>query len=254
MDDVLLKGLVLGLASSLHCVGMCGPIAMAVPVNRTNSLTILAGVFQYNIGRILTYAWLGFIIGSVGITIETFGFLQWVSILAGVFMIVYAWRKWLVIHLSFDGPKFGLQGFVSRNLGKVIASEIPFKLSLLGMLNGLLPCGMVYIGLTNALVAGSPLKSVYAMAAFGVGTFATMIAVGFAANKISMQLRNKLTKVVPYMLTLVGVLIILRGLNLDIPYISPKMEEVHLNKNNQKVDVVMKCCYDPILEHQNKKK
>ncbi|MEN9998436.1 MAG: hypothetical protein RI922_1426 [Bacteroidota bacterium] len=252
MNELLLKGLVLGLASSLHCVGMCGPIAMAIPVNRTNSLTILAGVFQYNIGRILTYAWLGFIIGSVGITIETFGFLQWVSILAGVFMIVYAWRKWLAIHLSFGGPKFGLQGFVSRNLGKVIASEIPFKLSLLGMLNGLLPCGMVYIGLTNALVAGSPLKSVYAMVAFGVGTFATMIAVGFAANKISMQLRSKLSKIVPYMLTLVGILIILRGLNLDIPYISPKMEEVHLN--NQKVDVVMKCCYDPILERQNKKK
>lgn len=252
MDDVVLKGLVLGLASSLHCVGMCGPIAMAIPVNRTNSFTILSGVLQYNVGRILTYSWLGFIIGSVGITIETFGFLQWVSIIAGVFMIIYAWRKWLAIHISFGGSNFGLQGFVSKNLGKVIGSNIPFKLSLLGMLNGLLPCGMVYVGLTNALVAGSPLKSVYAMAAFGAGTLATMIIVGFAANKISMQLRNKLTKVVPYMLTLVGVLIILRGLNLDIPYISPKMEEVQLN--NQKVGVVMKCCYDPILEHQNHKK
>jgi sulfite exporter TauE/SafE len=252
MDDVLLKGLVLGLASSLHCVGMCGPIAMAIPVNRTNSFTILLGVLQYNFGRILTYAWLGFIIGSVGITIETFGFLQWVSIIAGIFMILYAWRKWLSVHISFGSPKLGIEGFVSKNLGKVISSNIPFKLSLLGMLNGLLPCGMVYIGLTNALVAGSPLKSVYAMAAFGVGTLATMILVGFAANKISMQLRNKLAKVVPYMLTLVGVLIILRGLNLDIPYISPKMEEVHLN--NQKVDVVMKCCYDPIIEHQNNKK
>lgn len=252
MDDVLLKGLLLGLASSLHCIGMCGPIAMAIPVNRTNSFTILSGVLQYNFGRILTYSWLGFIVGSIGITIQTFGFLQWVSIIAGVFMIIYAWRKWLVIHISFGGSTFGLQGFVSKNLGKVIGSDIPFKLSLLGMLNGLLPCGMVYIGLTNALVAGSPLKSVSAMAAFGVGTLTTMILVGFAANKISMQLRNKLTKVVPYMLTLVGILIILRGLNLDMPYISPKMEEVHLK--NQKVDVVMKCCYVPIIEHQNKKK
>jgi sulfite exporter TauE/SafE len=250
MDDVVLKGLVLGLASSLHCVGMCGPIAMAIPMNRTNSFTILSGVLQYNFGRILTYSWLGFIVGSIGITLETFGFLQWVSIIAGCFMIVYAWRKYFAIHFSFSGSKFGLQGFVSKTIGKVIGSDIPFKLSLLGMLNGLLPCGMVYIGLTNALVAGSTLKSVYAMVAFGMGTLATMIIVGFAANKMGMQLRNKLTKVVPYMLTLVGVLIILRGMNLDIPYISPKLEKVHLIKQNQQVDVVMKCCYDPILEHQ----
>jgi hypothetical protein len=254
MGEVVLNGLVLGLASSLHCVGMCGPVAMAIPVNRTNSFTILSGVLQYNFGRIVSYSWLGFIIGSIGITIETFGFLQWVSIIAGCFMIVYAWRKYLAVHISFGGSKFGLQGFISKNIGKVIGSDIPFKLSLLGMLNGLLPCGMVYIGLINALVAGSPLKSTYAMAAFGTGTLATMIIVGFAVNKMGMQLRNKLTNIVPYMLTLVGILIILRGLNLDIPYISPNIEEVHLNKQNQKVDVVMRCCYDPMYEYQNIKK
>jgi sulfite exporter TauE/SafE len=243
-----------GLASSLHCVGMCGPIAMAIPMNRANSFTILSGVVQYNFGRILTYSWLGFMIGSVGLTIEIVGILQWVSIIAGAFMIVYAWRKWLAIHISFGNTIFGLQGFVSKNLGKVIASNLPFKLSLLGMLNGLLPCGMVYVGLTNALVAGSPVNSLFAMASFGLGTMATMLFVGFAANRISLRVRSNLTKIVPYMLTFVGLLIILRGLNLSIPYISPKIEEVNLTKHNQKVEMVIKCCYNPLIEHQTNKK
>jgi sulfite exporter TauE/SafE len=131
---------------------------------------------------------------------------------------------------------------------------MPFKLSLLGMLNGLLPCGMVYVGLTNALIAGSPMNSVFAMASFGLGTMATMLLVGFAANKISLQVRSNLRKIVPYMLTFVGLLVILRGLNLDIPYISPKIEEAHLHHQDQEVKMVIKCCYNPIVEHQMNKK
>jgi sulfite exporter TauE/SafE len=245
MEDILLKGLILGLASSFHCVGMCGPIAMAIPVNRKSTLTILSGVLQYNLGRILTYAWLGFIIGSIGITIDTFGFLQWLSIFAGIFMILYAWRKWITVRLSASLPSVGLNRFVSKNMGKLIGSQIPFKLSLLGMLNGLLPCGMVYVGLMNALIAGSPVNSAMAMFAFGIGTLATMILVGFAANKISLKMRQKMNKLVPYMLTIVGVLIILRGMNLDIPYISPKISEASTSAINGKVKVDIKCCYKP---------
>lgn len=247
METILIAGFVLGLTSNLHCIGMCGPIAMAIPVNRKSNLSILSGILQYNSGRILTYSILGAIVGSIGVTVETFGILQWISIAAGVFMILFAWRKWLSARLDAKLPVLGIQGFVSKGLGKVIASRSPFKLTLLGSLNGMLPCGMVYVALMNALLGGNPLSSAYAMIAFGVGTLPAMIAVGFAANRISTSLRQKLNKAVPYMLTIVGVLIVLRGMNLDIPYISPK---VSVNKNETRSEVKekapqveMSCCH-----------
>lgn len=241
MESFVLYGLIIGLTSNLHCIGMCGPIAMAIPVNRKNNLTILSGVLQYNLGRILTYAILGVIVGSIGVTANTLGFLQWLSIITGAFLIVYAWRKIIGNRFTAQLPSFGLNSFVSKRIGKVLGSQTPLKFVLLGSLNGLLPCGMVYVGLMNALLAGSPQQSALAMAAFGVGTLPAMIAVGFAANKVSLSMRSKMNKAVPYLLTLVGVLIIFRGLNLDIPYISPKMKIVVSEQNVEKVE--MSCCH-----------
>lgn len=247
METILIGALILGITSNLHCIGMCGPIAMAIPVNRKSNLTILSGILQYNFGRILTYAFLGALVGSIGITVETFGFLQWLSIIAGIFMILFAWRKWISLKLDAKLPLFGVQSLISKGLGKVIASKSPFKLSMLGMLNGFLPCGMVYIALMNALLAGNPASSATAMLAFGIGTLPSMIAVGFAANRISSSMRQKMNKAVPYLLTVVGVLIILRGMNLDIPFISPKVSLTtsSTSKDNSKAEpqVEMSCCH-----------
>jgi sulfite exporter TauE/SafE len=247
METILLAGFILGLTSNLHCIGMCGPIAMAIPVNRKSNLTILSGILQYNSGRIFTYSILGAIVGSIGVTVVTFGILQWISIAAGVFMILFAWRKWISARLDAKLPVFGIQGFVSKGLGKVIASRSPFKLTLLGSLNGMLPCGMVYVALMNALLGGNPLSSAYAMIAFGVGTLPAMIAVGFAANRISTSVRQKLNKAVPFMLTIVGVLIVLRGMNLNIPYISPKVSvtktETRSIEKEKAPQVEMSCCH-----------
>lgn len=242
MESVFFIGLVLGITSNLHCIGMCGPIALAIPVNRKSNWTVLSGVLQYNFGRIFTYSFLGVIVGSIGITVQTFGFLQLLSIITGVFMIIYAWRKWLSNKMQL--PTIGMPVIIRKGLGKVIGSNSLFKLSLLGVLNGFLPCGMVYAALINALLAGNPIGSSGAMLAFGIGTLPSMIAVGFAANRINSSMRHKFNKLVPYMLTVVGLLIVLRGMNLDIPYISPK---VSLNKTetskDEKCEVEMSCCH-----------
>ena len=191
MNTFLLTGFILGLTSSLHCIGMCGPIAMAIPVNRKNNWTILSGVLQYNLGRVLTYAILGLLVGSIGLTVESFGILQWLSIISGVLLILYAWRKWLGHIFTAKLPQVNINGFVSKGMGSVLSSSFPFKLPLLGFLNGLLPCGMVYIALMNALLAGGQLSSSMAMILFGLGTLPSMIAVGFAAGKITGKLRSK---------------------------------------------------------------
>ncbi len=241
MGAILLAGLILGITSNLHCIGMCGPIAMAIPVNRTNNWTILAGILQYNFGRVLTYMFLGLIVGSIGISVNTLGILQWISIISGIFLIVYAWRKWFSVHLSGRLPNLGIQKLISKNIGRVLKSEMPFKPLFLGLLNGFLPCGMVYIALMNAILGGHPYTSALAMMAFGIGTLPSMIAIGFMANRITNEMRRKMNKAIPYMLTLVGLLIVLRGMNLDIPFISPKVVE-HQMEGGHKPQVEMKCC------------
>jgi sulfite exporter TauE/SafE len=242
MGTLLLTGFLLGITSNLHCIGMCGPIAMAIPVNRSSNWSILGGIFQYNIGRILTYSLLGAVVGSIGITIETFGILQWISILSGVFLIIFAWRKWFSLKVNANVPSLGLKNLTSKGMHKVLSSDSSLKLTLLGMLNGLLPCGMVSVALMNALIAGNPVSSAYTMIAFGIGTLPAMIAVGFAANRIGIETRKKLNKVVPYLLTVVGLLVILRGMNLDIPYLSPKVS-ITVASSNDEPKVEMSCCH-----------
>lgn len=246
MNTFVITGFILGLTSSLHCMGMCGPIAMAIPVQRKNNWTILNGVLQYNLGRVFTYAILGFLIGSIGLTIHTFGVLQWLSILSGILLIAYAWRKWLGKSFHAQLPSLNVNGFVSKGIGTILRSKFPFKLPLLGALNGLLPCGMVYVALMNALLAGNQSMSAFAMIGFGLGTLPSMMAVGFAAGKITGALRTKLNATVPYMLTIVGLLVILRGMNLGIPFISPKAEmAMKHSAGMQKPEPEMKmdCCH-----------
>ena len=246
MSTFIVNGLIIGLASSLHCIGMCGPIAMALPINRKNNWSILSGVLQYNFGRVLTYAILGFFIGSIGLTIESFGVLQWLSIITGILLIIYAWRKWLgkSFHTKIPGPN--ISGFVSKGIGSVLRSRFPMKLPLLGVLNGLLPCGMVYVALMNAMLTGNQSASAGAMIAFGLGTIPAMMAVGFAAGKIPGNLRSKLNSAIPYLLTLVGLLVILRGMNLGIPFISPKAEMAinkSMNHANEQPNLKLDCCH-----------
>jgi sulfite exporter TauE/SafE len=241
MGTIILAGLILGITSNLHCVGMCGPIAMAIPVNRSSNWTILGGVLQYNFGRIITYMLLGLLVGSIGISVNTLGILQWISILAGIFLIVYAWRKFFTFRFAAKLPQLGIQQMISKNIGRILKSDLPLKPLFLGMLNGFLPCGMVYIALMNAILGGHPYTSALAMMAFGIGTLPSMIAVGLVANRITNDMRRKMNKVVPYMLTLVGLLIVLRGMNLDIPFISPKVVE-HQIEGVDKPQVEMKCC------------
>lgn len=246
MLTFLITGFILGLTSNFHCIGMCGPIALAVPVNRKNNATILFGALQYNLGRIISYTFLGGIVGMIGLSIHTFGVLQWLSILSGLFLIVYAWRKYLSAIFSQHLPTLPIQKHLNTALGKVIRSKHPIKLSMLGMLNGFLPCGMVYAALLNALLTGEIAGSAIAMIFFGIGTLPSMIGVIYMANKITPKIRAKFNKVVPYLITMVGLLIVLRGLNLGIPFISPIIKTEQSNvKNADKDDseMTMECCH-----------
>lgn len=245
MTAILITGFILGLTSNFHCVGMCGPIALAIPLDRSSKVNTLFGALLYNSGRVFTYGILGVVVGSVGLTIETMGLLQWLSIIAGILMIVYAWRKY--IHFVHPALKFeGVNRFVSKGIGKLLKVKSTWKLAPMGMLNGILPCGMVFAGLFNAAIAGDMLSGGLSMIAFGVGTLPMMLAVTFFAGRLNSQLRLKFSSFVPYLLSVVGLLIILRGMNLGIPFVSPKLNVA--KEQNLTVDetpqIEMSCCHD----------
>lgn len=226
MDPILASAFVLGLAGTAHCIGMCGPIAMALPLNRSNSFTIWTGILQYNLGRVMMYSILGFVVGMIGISIELIGWLQGLSILSGILIIAYAWRKY--IRLPFgnsNGTPDWLYAFITRQMGKFMASKNPLKLFMLGFFNGMLPCGMVYTALIGSLVMAHPVQGAAYMVLYGLGTLPALALIAFSANRISNSFRHKLQRSIPYFMTVIGFLLILRGMNLDIPYLSPKFDK-----------------------------
>lgn len=239
----MLIALLIGLSSSLHCIGMCGPISLAIPFNRTNNATILFGLLQYNFGRITAYITLGLLIGSIGMTVSSIQWMQWLSIVAGVLMLVMAWHQLFTNRIKAFSI---ISGFISKNLGRLIRSKSSFKFLGMGMLNGFLPCGMVFFALTNALIQGTLSGAVVAMIGFGIGTLPAMFSVAYFANKIGINFRKKATRFVPYVLTVIGLLIIVRGMNLGIPYFSPKLKMIQateMENTKKTVDSAkLDCC------------
>jgi hypothetical protein len=233
----LISSFVLGLAGSFHCIGMCGPIALALPVNRKSVATVLADLLTANTGRIVTYMILGFIIGSIGFSLHLFRAFQVLSIFFGIGLIAIAWKKHWLKHIEFRSP--GLQKWVSAHMQLLFRQRGTIKLFGIGLLNGLLPCGMIFLALANALLAENPIGSASAMAAFGLGTLPALIGVGFFAQRINQSFRNTLTRAFPYLLSLIGLLVILRGANFGIPFLSPKIEQ-QLNAGHQK-SLVIEC-------------
>jgi sulfite exporter TauE/SafE len=238
METIFIPAFILGVISNLHCLGMCGPIALAIPLNRSSKSSMLFGILQYHIGRVLVYGILGYLVGYIGMGIQLFGVLQAISIIAGIGIIIYAWRKKITFFKNPFTSSLRHTSILSQYMGKLMRSESPIKLFLLGSLNGLLPCGMVYTALITAVVLGTPMLSATSMLAFGLGTLPGLVAFSLFAQQLGNPIRSKINRYLPYLITLVGLLIILRGMNLDIPYISPKV-----SISEEKKEVVMDCCH-----------
>ena len=92
---------------------------------------------------------------------------------------------------------------------------------LLGIVNGLLPCGMVYLAIAGALSTADTGKAVLFMGFFGAGTMPAMLVLGLFGYKLKISLRQQAKRIMPYMVSVMAVLLILRGMNLGIPFISP---------------------------------
>jgi uncharacterized protein len=223
---LIVSAIALGLASNFHCLGMCGPIALAIPLNNTSSFTRVLSILMYNGGRVFTYTLLGILLGSLGKGASLLGYQQQLSIIIGIGMVIFAllsfYKKSLSItntnlNTLFSGLKQKMGSFLKRN--SYDANLI------LGLLNGLLPCGMVYFALAGATAWGGMLEGGLFMFFFGIGTLPVMLLMPYLKTRMTTQVRLKLQTYIPLFLLVFGILLIVRGANLGIPYLSPKMEQ-----------------------------
>lgn len=216
--------IILGLASSLHCVGMCGPIALALPLNRKSESSKVLGLLSYNVGRILSYASLGLIFGALGKGLYIFTQQQWLSIGAGVLMLIMAFLPGSIQFFSGKHRWFiRFQQSWKNVTAKFFKRNSLKSLFSIGILNGFLPCGMVYAALAGALASSSVLGGIYFMLFFGLGTVPLMFGLAYAGDLINLKQRLRFQKMIPIMLGLVGIMLIIRGLGLDLGHFSPSV-------------------------------
>jgi len=219
---MLYTALVLGLLGSFHCLGMCGPIAFVLPLNRDNKIKAFLQTFLYHLGRIISYALIGLLFGLLGKGLYLSGLQQNLSIVIGVLMILV-----VMVPASFFNkfnltkPLYFAVGKVKSNLGIYLKKSSLKAFFVIGFLNGFLPCGLVYMALFAAISTGSSINGALYMALFGLGTVPMMTAALLFGNFIKLSIRNKIQKAIPIFVVIIGLLFILRGLGLGIKYLSP---------------------------------
>ncbi len=222
---MFLTAFAIGALGSFHCIGMCGPIALSVPMGGKSGLTGIIRALAYNLGRVVTYSVLGLIIGFLGKQLMFGNFQQGLSIGVGVLILSFlVLPKTITKKVDPTSTFARLFLKLKSTFRGLFQSKNAFGPLILGLINGLLPCGLVYIGLAGALALGNPMESAQFMAAFGLGTVPIMISIILFGDLISLQWRAKIRKLMPILFAIMGTLFILRGMNLGIPYISPSMD------------------------------
>ncbi len=214
---------VFGLLNSFHCLGMCGPIALSLPVPENGGRAM--AVLVYNLGRIFTYTVIGFLFGTVGHIVSLFGFQRYLSIACGIAMLLFA-----VLPLFSIYPERYLKGFsffgntIKSHFAPLFQQRSLPAFFLIGSLNGLLPCGIVYLALAGAVAMGSAASGALYMAVFGLGTVPVMGFVTYYKNR-QKRIGINFNKYIPLFTVVTAVLLIVRGMNLGIPYVSPAIAD-----------------------------
>lgn len=224
MNGAIVTGLLFGLLGSLHCVGMCGPLLLALPLKENQRL---AGQILYHSGRILFYNLMGVLLSLFGVSLKYTGLHEFFSLSIGILMIlgffIFFFGKSL-INNSFG--KTWLLTKIKIFWRSFFETKSIIYLPVIGFLNGMLPCGFVYIALGFSLMFNSSLDTLLYMMSFGLGTVPALIGISYFSQILSVPLRQKVQLVVPFATVIVGILLILRGLSLDIPYLSPVLNRM----------------------------
>lgn len=219
---MLWSAFILGLLGSFHCVGMCGPIAFMLPVDRSNSFRKVTQIFTYHFGRLLAYSIIGLFFGLVGKSLYIFGLQQQLSIAIGVLMIVVVLIPVQTFNkYNFSKPIYSIISKVKSSLGKALKKKTADTFLTIGFLNGFLPCGLVYMAVFASLAMPNATQGSLYMALFGLGTIPLMTSAIYLGKFLNTRMKQRIQKAIPVFVIIIGMLFIVRGLGLGIPYLSP---------------------------------
>ena len=215
--EILVAGFLLGATGSLHCIGMCGPLSLVLPTASLSTKQKFLSLSLYQVGRILTYIVIGICFGLTGQLVRIAGFQQWFSVIAGSIILLIALSYFFTKANFHFIPFQKFYNWVQSSILNILNKYSGYKsFILLGLANGLLPCGMVYLALAMALSVSNLSHSILFMASFGAGTYPAMMLAGFGLRMINPQLRASFRKIVPIVVALTGILLILRGITVDL--------------------------------------
>jgi sulfite exporter TauE/SafE len=207
----------IGLLGSVHCIGMCGPLAFAVPSLRSGMGFLVFDKILYQAGRVISYSMLGVLIGLIGRQLWMSGMQQGISIFTGLLIIAAACSR--IFKLSVGSRS----SFLLQPFNKLFGYALKHKANhlIIGMINGLLPCGFVYLALAGAVNTGSVANAAAYMFWFGTGTAPLMLLATIGMGFTGYIVRRRINKVIPLMMLFLGVWFLLRGMDLNIKYLSP---------------------------------
>ncbi|MEJ5995040.1 sulfite exporter TauE/SafE family protein [Pedobacter sp. Du54] len=212
----------LGLLGSLHCAVMCGPIMLSLPLQKTNHLKSALQLVLYQCGRILTYTVLGLFVGYLGNSFRVFANQEILSLIVGSTLVVFTLLQFSGKYVStLSGFQMHLVLPISKLMGKLYG--LPLWGFFAGILNGLIPCGMVYLALATALNSVSITGAVTFMLLFGLGTTPLMLMISLGGIYLKRYIKFNTNKLVPWFMLFIGTLFILRSVNLGVPFLSPDM-------------------------------
>lgn len=219
---MLASAILLGLMGSFHCVGMCGPIAFMLPVDHKRPGKKLLQVFLYHLGRLTSYGIIGLVFGFLGKGLYVFGLQQKLSIIIGVLMIAIILIPYKTFNrYNFSKPIYGILSKLKNQMGKELKKKSPDTFITIGFLNGFLPCGLVYMAVFGSIATANPWMGALFMVLFGMGTIPLMTTAVYFGSMLKGKTKRSVQRLIPVFVVLIGILFILRGMGLGIPYISP---------------------------------
>ncbi len=220
--EYLIPSFLIGLGGSLHCIGMCGPLMFSSLISKKNGSIGFTNWLSYQSGRITIYILWGMVFGAIGISAKWFGLQQNISLSLGISIL-------LILILTKIFPSFErkisnilLTHFWKSKLSALLQNQSSGSNFIAGMLNGILPCGLVYVALAGATAVQDPIKGGLFMLSFGLGTLPLLSALLFWGNNTQISVRRKLTKWYPALIGIMAIMLIIRGMNLG-NFFSPAM-------------------------------
>lgn len=212
---MLVTALIMGFAGSLHCAGMCSPLVMAVS---TVSKRAVLNRLVYNSGRILVYGALGAAATALGYIVPLSKFQNLVSIVLGIIILLVGLGLLRPTIPIISHAVARVTGFIKTAFAKFLARKNYGATFLLGMLNGLLPCGLILVALTFCLTVSSALEGFQFMIVFGAGTLPVMFGLPSIIAGLVKRFNFRVQNIVTGMLIGSGVLLIARVFLIQLPH------------------------------------